>query len=202
MEPSCSLGSLTSWQLLRNFPEALGERSSKQKTAKQAHSVSEWIAALSLHLAEYPQVTVMEQELWVGNDLFSLMETKNVIVSLCHTLFWKRVWFDLRQPLKNRSWFQIADGRYLQTQTGSVHPENGCQGSDCGKCGPAQPWGCVCMDWGLSVWYRSTSWRAVKGPQRLIISADQNSSGTLKDSHSHLFQSKHSVYKAGSSRLG
>lgn len=40
------------------------------------------------------------------------------------------------------------------------------------------------------------------GPQRLIISADQNSSGALKDSRSHLFWSKHSVYKAGSSRLG
>lgn len=159
MEPSCSLGSLRSWQLLRNLPGALGERSSKQETAKQVLSVSEWGAALSLHLAEYPQVTVMAQELWVGDDLFSLMEMKNVIASLCHTLFWKWGWFDTRQPLENQFWFQIAEGRCLWSDW-LCAPWNCCQGSGCGKCGPARPWGYVCMEWELSVLCRSTSWMA------------------------------------------
>lgn len=192
------LGSLMSWQLLRNLPGALGEISSKLQSE---HSVYLSEELLCLHLAEYPQVTVMAQELWVGNDLFSLLEIKNVIASLCHTVLkTSLVWF--KSTFGNQCWFQVAEGRCLWTQTGSVHPENCCQGSGCGKCSPAQPWGCVCMDWGLSVWYRSTSWRAIRGPQGLIISADQNYSGALKNSHSHLFHSKHSAYKAGSSRLG
>lgn len=52
----------------------------------------------------------------LGNDFFSPLEIKNVITSLCYKLFWKRVWFDLSQPLGNRSWFQVEKGRRLWTQ--------------------------------------------------------------------------------------
>lgn len=42
--------------------------------------------------------------------------------------------------------------------------------------------------------------RVLEGPQRLVVSADPNSSGVLKDSCSQLFWSKRFVYKAGCSR--
>lgn len=45
--------------------------------------------------------------------------------------------------------------------------------------------------------YRSRSWRVIRRPQRLVISADPNSSGASKDARSHLFWSKCFVDKAG-----
>lgn len=163
MESSCSLGSLMSWQLLRNLPGALGERSSKQETVKQGLSVSEWGAALfafgRVPAGNSDGTGVVGWEwpfLPAGNkkcDCFPLPHSFENESGLIQVNLWKPMLVSgcRGEMFMDSDWLCVS--------------ENRCQGSGYGKCGPAQPWGCVCMDWGLSVWYRSTPWRAIRGPR-------------------------------------
>lgn len=162
----------------------------------QAPRVPEWVPVLSLCLAEYPQVT--------ANG------TRGTGWAMCFSPCWK--WrvdclplpqitlkneCDLSRPSETNLGFRLRRAMFMDSDL-LFAPRKWLSRVRLWQVWPSWTLGvCVCMDWGLSVCYRSRSWRVIRRPQRLVISADPNSSGASKDSRSHLFWSKCFVDKAG-----